>query len=101
MPLLTPKVTVIVHAISVEAHPSIPPGFRWAIMLGDGAPSELDRCANAGWCPTEQEALLEGETVGATAAKTLRAFGIPAAYAVQRLDYDPIPAGDDRISVGV
>jgi len=97
MVLLNPAVTVVVHPIDTDAHPSTPPGWRWAVMVGSGSPAELERCMNAGWCPTSQEAWLEGEMVGATAAKALRVYGIPAAYGKLPLDFDPIPPGADRV----
>lgn len=94
---LTPLVVVVVHAIDTDAHPSQPPGWRWAVMVGGRPPADLDWCANAGWCPTEQEAWLEGETCGATACRALRMLGVPAAYDRSRLDHDPIPAGCNRV----
>jgi hypothetical protein len=99
--LLDPAVTVVVHPIDVDAHPSVPPGWRWAVMVGSGPPGELERCVNAGWCPTAQEAWLEGETVGATAVKALRAFGIPAVYGKLPLPDDPIPPGGDHLGAPV
>lgn len=97
---LTPRVTVLVHPVDTASHPSVPPGYRWAVMVGDGSFADMDRCANAGWCPTPSEAAMEGEMVGVTAAKALRAFGIPAGYAVVTLDHDPIPAGCDVVHIG-
>ncbi len=75
----------------------MPPGWRWAVQVGGTPPTDLDYCANAGWCPTETEAWLEGEMVAAAAVKALRMFGIPAAYRRLPLDHDPIPAGGDRL----
>jgi hypothetical protein len=98
--LLTPVVTTFVHAINAAAHPSIPPGWRWAVHLGDPDPERLDGCANAGWCPTENEAALEGEMVAVTVVKSLRMFGIPVEYQLVRLDRDPIPVGADLVSLG-
>jgi len=100
MVLLAPKITVLVHPIDTSAHPSIPPGFRWAVYIGDGSWSDMQRCVNAGWCPTQGEAAMEGEAVGMTAVKAGRAYGLPLSYAVTTLDHDPIPAGADRIHVG-
>lgn len=98
---MTPKITVVVHPINTLAHPSIPPGYRWAVMVGEGALDDMDRCPNAGWCPTENEAWVEGEMVGVTAVKAMRYLGIPAEYAKLALAHDPIPPGGDRIHVGV
>lgn len=98
--MLTPVVTLVVHPIDTAVHPTVPPGWRWAVMLGDGSPSDMDRCANAGWCPSRGEASLEGEMVAVTATKALRAFGVPVSLRTLTLDSDPIPAGGDRIHVG-
>lgn len=98
--LLTPAVTVVVHPIDTEAHPTVPPGWRWAVMLGAAPLEDMDACANAGWCPTEREAWLEGEMVAVAVAKALRAYGVPADYRTLALERDPIPAGADRVSVG-
>jgi hypothetical protein len=92
-------VTVLVHPINTEAHPSTPPGFRWAVYVGDGSWADMGRCANAGWCPTQGEAAMEGEMVGVCAAKVARVFGVPVEYAVVTLDHDPIPTGGDFINV--
>jgi hypothetical protein len=100
MVLLTPEVTLVVHPIDTDRHPSVPPGWRWAVQLGGTAPSDMAGCVNAGWCPTRGEASLEGEMVAVTVVKALRAFGIPAAFGALHLDSDPIPAGGDRISIG-
>lgn len=100
MESLAPVVMLVVHPINTAAHPTVPAGWRWAVMLGEGSPSDVERCPNAGWCPTQQEAALEGETVAVTVAKALRAFGIPASFRTLTLDDDPIPAGGDRIHVG-
>jgi hypothetical protein len=100
MVLLTPDVTVIVHAVDTEQHPGIPAGFRWAVMLGNANPRQLEYCANAGWSSSKGEAMFDGETVAAAAVNALRAFGVPAALRATRiLDHDPIPAGEDRVRV--
>ena len=92
-----------VHPIDTTAHPTVPAGFRWAVMLGPCPPSALDNCANAGWCPTREEAAAEGDQNGATATRALRLAGLNVRYgdAVQvlHLDHDPIPAGDDPLHV--
>lgn len=100
MVLLDPQVTLVIHPIDTAAHPTVPPGWRWAVQLGGTRPSDTDGCVNAGWCPSQREASLEGEQVSVTVVKALRAYGIPAAFAVLQLDNDPIPAGADRVSVG-
>src|SRR5262245_49879629 len=98
MPVAAPGITVIVHPIDTDTHPDVPAGWRWAVMSGAGTPPvDLSLCCNAGWEPTEQDAWVTGETVGAAAVKALRHHGIPAVYGRLPLDHDPIPAGGDRL----
>lgn len=90
--------TCLVHPIDAEAHPTSP-GWRWAVMVGDGPPDNLDRCANAGWAPDARSAELEGDQNGATATRAMQILGLPAQYrGVVHLDRDPIPAGADRLN---
>lgn len=98
MEFLRPVITVVVHEVDTVAHPTVPPGWRWAVMVGDRPPGDLAACANAGWEPDDRSAAVAGETVGAAAAKALRMCGVPADYrGVLLLDHDPIPAGGDRL----
>lgn len=91
--------TVFVHAVDNAAHPTIPPGYRWALMVGDGPPGALELCANAHWAPTQLEAATEGDRNGASATRVLQMLGTSARYrGVIVLDHDPIPAGEDRIN---
>lgn len=91
--------TVVVHPIDTAAHPTVPPGYRWALMVGDGPAEQVERCANGGWAPTLSEARAEGDQNGASATRVLQMVGQPARYGgVQELDHDPIPAGADRIN---
>jgi hypothetical protein len=88
-----------VHAINTEAHPMIPPGFRWAVMVGDVQPSDLARCANAHWAPTREAAAMEGDRNLATAVKAMQMVGVGARYGgVRFIDHDPNPAGADRLN---
>lgn len=92
--------TVVVHPIDTDAHPTNPPGYRWALMVGDGPAGQLERCANAAWAPTRAEAETEGDRNGASATRVLQMLGTPARYGgVQHLDHDPIPAGEDRLNI--
>lgn len=85
---------VLVHPIDTAAHPTYPPGWRWAVMIGDGAFSDTSRCANAGWCPTQEEATAEGDQNAATAVAAIQILS--AHYrGVVPLDHDPIPAEAD------
>lgn len=88
-----------VHPVDPKAHPTIPPGFRWAVMVGQGAPSDVDRCANAGWAPDARSAEMEGDQNAATAARATQLAGLDARYGgVIHLGYDPIPPGADRLN---
>lgn len=92
-------VTVFVHQVDTTVHPTIPPGWRWAVHLG-GNPHDLRACLNAGWCPNDREAGMEGEAVGVAVVKALRLCGLAVSYAaVQLLERDPIPAGKDKLKV--
>lgn len=93
---LTPDVCVVVHPIDREQHPTYPPGWRWAVMVGARPPADLDYCVNAGHATTEAEALLVGEQNGASATKALRLLGVPVRYSVMNLAWDPIPASADE-----
>jgi hypothetical protein len=93
---LTPEVTVVVHPIDTAVHPSNPPGWRWAVMVGGAPPAQLDFCAGAGWSADASSASVDGETAGSTATKALRMLGVPVRYAFLRLGYDPIPASADE-----
>jgi hypothetical protein len=70
-------------------------------MVGGRPPTDLDRCVNAGWAPTEGEAAVAGEQNGASAAKALRLLGVPARYGFLKLGYDPLPAEADERPLAV
>jgi hypothetical protein len=82
-----------------DGHPTVPEGFRWAVMLGPCGPGDMSRCANAGWCPTRDEATAEGDQNGATTTRVLRVAGHNVRYGeatqVLQLDFDPITPGND------
>lgn len=93
-------IRLLVHQVDTEVHPTVPPGWRWAVMAGGGEHDDMGRCANAGWCPTEQEASIEGEMVAVAAVKACRILGVDVRYEQVRLDYDPIPADHDTVTIG-
>jgi len=93
-------ITLVIHPIDTEKHPTVPPGWRWAVMVGDGPYDDMNRCAEARYNPTEAEADLEGEMVAVAVVKALRIAGLPAGCRTEHLDHDPIPAGGDHISIG-
>lgn len=99
-PAMYPEVTVVVHPIDRDIHPTYPAGHRWAVMVGGAPPTDLSRCANAGHAGTESAAAEMGESHGACAARALRAMGVSARYGFLRLDYDPIPAEADQRPIG-
>lgn len=93
---IAPVITLVVHPIDVEAHPSWGPGWRWAVHVGRPNPADVTQCANAGWCPDMPAAMASGDACAATAVQAARAFGIPVRYGRMELQYDPIPAGEER-----
>lgn len=99
MVLLEPRLVLVVHPVDTEAHPTVPPGFRWAVVVG-GRPADVEHTANAGWAPDQRAALIEGEQNAATALRSLRMLGVPVEFGQLTLDYDPIPAGHDKIHLG-
>ena len=91
---------VCVHEVNTLAHPTVPPGWRWAVHVGDDW-ADTKRCLNAGWEPTQAAALLAGEAAGVCAAKVaqlLGASGVELRSFV--LDRDPVKPGADLIRVG-
>lgn len=94
--LLVPEVTVFVHPINHDVHPTYPPGFRWAVMVGGVGPTDLEYCVGAGHAPTADHAALIGESHGAAVVLGLRIMTVSARYATVRLDYDPVPAEADH-----
>lgn len=91
---------VVLHEVTVVVHP-YRAGWRWAVMVGGRGPADLDYCAGAGFCPSEQEASVGGEEVGSVATKALRMLGVAARYGYLRLGYDPLPADADQRPLGV
>lgn len=83
--------TVVAHQVDTETHHTVPPGWRWCVMLGAEPWDDQARMLNAGWCPNRMEAMVEGEAVGVAVAKGLHAVGHPVDYEVRELDHDPIP----------
>lgn len=90
-------IVVIVHPIDTAAHPSVPPGWRWAVYMGAGNYSDLERCLNAGWQTSPTSAAVDGEACAATAVRALRLAGLPANLESLRLGFDPIPADAQRV----
>lgn len=87
---------VLVHPVDTMAHPTVPPGYRWAVHFGaDWA--DLDTCLNAGWQPTDIDAALIGEAAAVCAARVAMRLGVAFAGDTVQLEHDPIAAGADRI----
>lgn len=97
--MLLPVVTLVVHEVDTEAHPTVPPGWRWAVQAGGGRPDDVSRCSQAGWTPTESEAWQEGEVAAVAAVQACRTFGVPVDYRRLRLLRDPIPPGRDQLRI--
>lgn len=86
----------VAHAVNTVAHPAVPPGWRWAVHLGDDF-GDLDSCLNAGWAPTSDSAQVAAEAAAVCAHKVAALYDPTAAFRSLILDHDPIPAGGDRI----
>lgn len=97
--MLLPVITLVVHEVDTAAHPSVPPGWRWAVQVGGGRVDDISRCAQAGWAADEAEAWRQGEVVALAAVQAVRTFGVPAGYQQLRLRHDPIPVGHDRLRI--
>ncbi len=93
-----PVVTLVVHAVNTTVHTTVPPGWRWAVHVGRPSLADTAGCANAGWCPTQSEAQLEGEMVAAALVRGGRLMGLPIRYGQLLLDHDPIPAERDYLN---
>lgn len=94
---LVPQITVVIHPIDRNVHPTYPEGWRWAVMAGVTRPDDLAYCMGAGYGSDRTAASVEGEGHGAIAVRSLRTYGCPAAYAVMVLDYDPLPVEADHV----
>lgn len=93
-------IAVAVHPIDVNAHPSVPSGYRWAVHVGDDFTNLDPRwCLNAGWEPTVQTAAIAGEAAAVCAARVARRLGQPAEVRTFHLLTDPT-GGRDPISLG-
>lgn len=95
------RIGVVVHAVDTASHETIPAGFRWAVHLGDHW-HDMATCLNAGWEPTEVEAAMAGEAaavVGVRIARLLSA-GTEVDTTTTVLDFDPVPADADTLTIG-
>lgn len=91
---------LVTHAVDTTSHPTVPAGWRWAVMVGDVPHDDMSHCANAGWQPDSRGAEFEGEMVAVAVAKAMRISGLDVRTEVTRLDYDPIPADGDTVAIG-
>lgn len=102
-------VTLFVHEVDTEAHPTVPPGWRWAVHLG-GNPHDLTRCVQAGWVPNDGPdarltygqvgAEMDGSSAGMAAVNAVWAVtGVKPTWRTTVLDRDPIEAGNDPIRI--
>ena len=104
-PILTLVINPIEAAKAVdvpaefEGNPAVGNGWRWAVYAGRADITNLATCMNAGWGPSKTLAAFEGEQLAATVVKCLRAYGVEVQYGQLVLEYDPIPAGADFVSI--
>lgn len=90
----------LAHPVDVEAHPSIPPGFRWAVYRSDDW-SNMTDCLGAGWAPDEGAAKWIADQAATIAVRSMRTSGVPADLSVTSIGYDPVESGHDFVTVGV
>lgn len=90
------SVVLVVHPVDTTEHPTYPPGYRWAVMVGTTDPVALEYCVGAGHSADCQEAALVGETVQAAVSIALGLSGISSHAAAINLDHDPIPGTADQ-----
>lgn len=82
---------VFVHPIDTIKHPDQPPGWRWAIHVGEN-PSDMSTCLQAGWAHDSGEALLFGHQTAAAVENALKVTGVGVVpYDPQPLLTDPTP----------
>lgn len=93
---LPAAVAVLVHPVNPQEHPTYQGAWRWAVMIGNRPPADLDHCVQAGVAATEPEASAAGEQIGAAVATALRRYALAATYEYRRLGWDPIPAEADE-----
>lgn len=91
---------VVVHPINTLAHPTVPPGFRWAVHVGESW-SDLSTCLQAGWEPDQAGAALAGENAAVVGVKVANLCGQHAELKTTLLEFDPIGVGKDFVTVGV
>lgn len=87
------------NPIDTDLHPTVPPGYRWAVSTNED-PSDVSACLGAGWAPDESSAAWIADQSATIAACAYRMAGGTASVATQALDYDPIPAEADELSIG-
>ena len=88
-------VTLVVHPVNTTEHPTYPPGYRWAVMVGTTDPTALECSVGAGHAADRRDASLLGETVQAAVSVALGLSGICYREITINLDHDPIPGSAD------
>jgi hypothetical protein len=89
----------VAHPIDTEQHPTIPPGFRWAVYRSDRF-EDATECFGAGWAPEEGAAVFIADQAAFIAAKALALVGVECELSNHKLDHDPIAAGQDFVRMG-
>lgn len=89
------QIRALAHPVNTLAHHTIPPGFRWAVYVGENW-ADMDSCLNAGWEPTLDGAAIAAEAAAVCAAKVALMHGTEVDGKSIRLDHDPIEQGNDR-----
>jgi hypothetical protein len=91
-----PPIVALAHPVDVDTHPTYPPGFRWAVHVGEDF-ADMSSCLNAGWEPTLLAARMAGEAAAVCAHKVAARFDPSVGYLPVVLDVDPVPAEADDL----
>lgn len=93
------RVTLIVHPIDTQAHPTYPSGWRWAVMKDHTTIADMRHCCNAGFASTRTDAFLFGGAVLAAVVLALRSEKIPVEHKTSEMAFDPIPSGVEDVKI--
>ena len=89
----------VAHPVDTQAHPTIPPGWRWAVYRSDRF-DDATECLGAGWAPEEGAAVFIADQAAAITVRALQLVGVESTISNHTLTIDPIAAGADMIKIG-
>ncbi len=81
--------------IHLIVHPHEPGGWRWGVQLDEPDPTRLDRCVNAGWAETRDDADAAGQVVAYSCLSLMTVqLRLAAVIVPHLLDHDPLVGVD-------